>query len=364
MTALANPGVAGSEASPVRRSRSVVVRLVVSVVVLSALLLAAAAVSVSIGAFGIPIPNVVSALLDVVGIEAGEATRTEYLVIEQLRLPRLLVGAFVGMGLGVAGATMQALFRNPMADPGIIGVSAGAATGAVVALAFKLTGWFPFALQAFAFAGAIGAAFLVYGIALIGGRFSMATLLLAGIAISAFLSAVMSTMILLVPDEENLRGIVYWLAGGLSGSTWEYVRVAAVPIVLGAAVVAVFARDLNLLLLGDEVAQSTGVPVNRVRPVLLAVAAVMTGAAVAVSGTIAFVGLVVPHIVRLVVGPDHRVLIPSSALAGALFVVLADTVARVVVHPAELQVGMVTAFIGAPFFLVVLLRNKRRAGVI
>lgn len=326
------------------------------------LLLGAGAVSVSVGAFGISLESVTSVFLGFAGIEFGSATRTEQLVIEQLRLPRLLVGALVGMGLGVAGATMQALFRNPMADPGIIGVSAGAATGAVVALAFKLTGWFPFALQAFAFTGAIGAAFLVYGIALVGGRFSMATLLLAGIAISAFLSAVMSTVILMVPDEENLRGIVYWLAGGLSGSGWEYVRVAAMPILLGVGVITVFARDLNLLLLGDEIARSTGVPVDWLRPILLTVAAIITGAAVAVSGTIAFVGLVVPHVVRLIVGPDHRVLIPASALAGALFVVLADTVARLAVRPAELQVGMVTAFIGAPFFLALLLRNQRRAG--
>ncbi|MEX1023235.1 MAG: iron chelate uptake ABC transporter family permease subunit [Dehalococcoidia bacterium] len=332
--------------------------------VLVALLLLAGTLSVSVGAFSIPFQNAASVLLGLVNIEFASATRTEQLVIEQLRLPRLLVGIVVGMGLGVAGATMQALFRNPMADPGIIGVSAGAATGAVVALAFKLTGWFPFALQAFAFAGAIGAAFLVYGIALVGGRFSMATLLLAGIAISAFLSAVMSTIILMVPDEENLRGIVYWLAGGLSGSGWQHVRVAAVPILLGATVIIAFARDLNLLLLGDELARSTGVSVDRLRPVLLTIAAIMTGAAVAVSGTIAFVGLVVPHVVRLIVGPDHRVLMPSSALAGALFIVLADTVARMAVRPAELQVGMVTAFIGAPFFLLVLLRNKSRAGVI
>ena len=347
-----------------RPARGVVGRLLASVAVLLVLLLAAGTLSVSVGAFAIPFEHSLSVLLGFVHIDFASATRTEELVIEQLRLPRLLVGISVGMGLGVAGATMQALFRNPMADPGIIGVSAGAATGAVVALAFKLTGSFPFALQAFAFAGAIGAAFLVYGIALIGGRFSMATLLLAGIAISAFLSAVMSTIILMVPDEENLRGIVYWLAGGLSGSGWSHVRVAAVPIVLGAAVITAFARDLNLLLLGDEVARSTGVPVDRLRPMLLTVAAVITGAAVAVSGTIAFVGLVVPHILRLIVGPDHRILVPASALAGALFIVLADILARMAVRPAELQVGMVTAFIGAPFFLLVLLRNKSRAGVI
>jgi len=347
-----------------RVTRGMVARVFACVSVLSILLLVAGACSVAIGAVSISLPSVVSALLAVVGIEWGTVTRTEYLVIEQLRLPRLIVGIIVGAALGVAGATMQALFRNPMADPGIIGVSSGAATGAVIALAFKLTGIFPFALQAFAFTGAVGAAFLVYGISLIGGRFSMATLLLAGIAISAFLSAVTSTIILLVPDQENLRGIIYWLSGGLSGSSWSHVRVAAVPVFAGTLLITLYARDLNLLLLGDEVARSTGVSVDRLRPVLLGVSAMITGAAVAVSGTIAFVGLVVPHVVRLIVGPDHRVLLPCSACAGALFLVVADIVARAVARPAELQVGMVTAFIGAPFFLFILLRHRSRAGAL
>lgn len=363
VNASADAATMPEEAQRVRERRGVVPRLALAVAVLSVLIVVASAFSVSIGAFSIPLRSVVSVFLGMVGIEAGSASRTEYLVIEQLRLPRLIVGILVGAALSVAGATMQALFRNPMADPGIIGVSAGAALGAVIALAFQLTALFPFALQALAFSGAVAAAFLVYGVSLVGGRSSMATLLLSGIAISAFLGAMTSTIILLVPDED-LRGIMYWLSGGLSGSNWAHVRVAALPVAVGALFVTSFARDLNLLLLGDEVARSTGVPVGWLRPLLLAVSAIITGAAVAVSGTIAFVGLVVPHIVRLIVGPDHRVLIPTSALTGALFMVVADIVARVTARPAELQVGMVTAFIGAPFFLLILLRNRHRAGAL
>ena len=265
------------------------------------------------------------------------------------------------MALGVAGATMQGLFRNPMADPGIIGVSTGGAVGAVVAIATGATGLFFLALPTFAFVGALVATFLVYGIAAVGGHFSMATLLLAGVAVNAFLGAIVSAIIILLPDNGALREILFWLAGGLDSRSWEHVRISA-PLILGAAaVIMLMSRDLNLLMLGDDEARSMGVRVGRARTTLLAVAALATGAAVAVSGTIAFVGLVTPHILRLVMGPDHRVLIPLSAAGGALFVILADTVARTVIQPAEFRVGVLTAFVGAPFFILLLIKNKRQA---
>ena len=271
-----------------------------------------------------------------------------------------MVGALVGMALGVAGATMQGLFRNPMADPGIIGVSAGGAVGAVVAIATGITGLFFLALPAFAFIGALGASFLVYGIAAIGGRFSMATLLLAGVAVNAFLGAIVSAIIILLPDNGALREILFWLAGGLDSRSWEHVRISAPLILAGTAVIAIMARDLNLLTLGDDEARSMGLRVGVTRITLLGAAALVTGSAVAVSGTIAFVGLVTPHILRLVLGPDHRVLVPMSALGGAAFVILADTVARSVIQPAELPVSIITAFVGAPFFIFLLIKNKRQ----
>ena len=342
------------------RQMGISARLAIGLSALLALVLAVGLVSLSLGPVDIPVSHVTWIVLSAIGIDVPEFGRTEQLVIEQIRLPRIIVGAAVGMALGIAGATMQGLFRNPMADPGIIGVSAGGALGAVVAIATGLTGLFFLALPVFAFVGAMAAAFLVYGIAVVGGHFSMATLLLAGVAVNAFLGAVVSAIILFLPDNEALREILFWLAGGLDSRSWEHVRIAG-PLIIGSAVILLLmARDLNLLMLGDDEARSMGVRVGATRIVLLAAAALATGAAVAVSGTIAFVGLVIPHILRLLLGPDNRVLIPMSALGGAAFVILADTVARMIIEPAEFRVGVLTAFVGAPFFILLLIKNKRQ----
>ena len=343
------------------RQSSVTARLAVGSSFLLALVLAAALVSLSLGPVNIPASHVASIVLSLLGLDFADFSRTEQLVIEQIRLPRIVVGASVGMALGVAGATMQGLFRNPMADPGIIGVSAGGAVGAVVAIATGMAGLFFLALPTFAFVGAMAATFLVYGIAAVGGRFSMATLLLAGVAVNAFLGAVVSAVIILLPDNDALREILFWLAGGLDSRSWEHVRISAPLILGGFAVIVLMARDLNLMMLGDDEARSMGVRVGLARPTLLAAAALATGAAVAVSGTIAFVGLVTPHVIRLVLGPDHRVLVPMSAAGGAVFVIVADTVARTIVQPAEFRVGVLTAFVGAPFFILLLIKNKRKA---
>ena len=342
------------------RRMTVTGRLVVGAAALGALVVASAAISLSVGPVGIPVGNIGSIVLSLFGFEAGGFARTEQLVVEQIRLPRIVIGALVGGALGAAGAAMQGLFRNPMADPGIIGVSSGGALGAVVAISTGMAGLFFLALPAFAFVGAVGAAFLVYGIAAVGGRFSMATLLLAGVAVNAFISAIVSAIVILLPDNGALREVIFWLAGGLDSRSWEHVRVAAPPILAGAGVIMLMARDLNLLTLGDDEARSMGVRVEAARVVLLGAAALVTGAAVAVSGVIGFVGLVTPHILRLLVGPDHRALIPMSALGGAVFVLAADTVARTIIQPAEFRIGVLTAFLGAPFFIFLLIRNKRQ----
>ena len=346
------------------RRAGVTTRLSVGCTLLALLASGVALASLSMGPVEIPPVRVAAIVLAALGLDFGGFNRTEQLVIEQIRLPRIVVGALVGMALGVSGATMQGLFRNPMADPGIIGVSAGGALGAVLAIALGMTGLFFLALPAFAFAGAVSAAFLVYGIAAVGGRFSMATLLLAGVAVNAFLGAAVSATITLLPENGALRETLFWLAGGLEGRSWEHVRIAAPLVLGGVAVMTLMARDLNLLMLGDDEAQSMGVRVGAARPALLAAAALATGAAVAVSGAIAFVGLVTPHLLRLTLGPDHRVLVPMSALGGAVFVVLADTVARIAVQPAELRVGVLTAFVGAPFFVFLLIKNNRRANAL
>ena len=343
------------------RQWGIATRLAFGSASLGLLLLGAALLSLSMGPVEIPAAHVASIIFSYVGLDLVESGRTDELVIQQIRLPRIIVGGIVGMALGVAGATMQGLFRNPMADPGIIGVSAGGALGAVVTIATGATSLFFLALPLFAFAGAVAASFLVYGIAAVGGRFSMATLLLAGVAVNAFLGAVISAIIIFLPDNAALREILFWLAGGLDSRAWEHVRISAPFIIGGLGIILLMTRDLNLLMLGDDEARSMGVRVGPARIILLSAAAMATGAAVAVSGTIAFVGLVTPHVLRLLLGPDHRVLIPMSALGGGAFVILADTVARTVIQPAELRVGILTAFVGAPFFIFLLIKNKRRA---
>ena len=335
-------------------------RLAAGAGVLIVLLAAIMLVALSTGPLDIPVTHVVAIIVEPTGIHLADYDRTEELVVKQIRLPRIVVGALVGMALGVAGAAMQALFRNPLADPGTIGVASGGAAAAVIAIATGASTLFFLALPLFALAGAIGTAFLVYAIAIASGRFSIATLILAGVAVSAFMGAVISLVIIAVPEQGTLRGILFWLAGGLDSRSWDHVWLSGPLILIGGGVIIAFARDLNLLMMGDDDAGSMGVHVRVMRPVLLTAAALVTGVAVAVSGMIAFVGLIVPHMLRLIFGPDNRVLVPLSALGGAVFVVLADEIARTVISPAELRVGIITSFIGAPFFLFLLLRHNRR----
>jgi iron complex transport system permease protein len=289
-----------------------------------------------------------------VGFEVSEQAAV---IVRRIRLPRIVLGAVVGFALAAAGAVMQGFFRNPMADPSIIGVSSGAAVGAVAAIAVPAALPLGLGVQGAAFAGAILAAFGVYAIASEGGRTPVATLLLAGVAVQTLLGAAVS--FLLLQSGESLEQAVFWLMGHLHYATWGDVRAALAVVPAGFLVLLVYARDLNVLLLGEEDARNLGIEVERTKRVLLAVSAVVTAAAVAVSGVIGFVGLVVPHMMRLVVGPDHRVLLPTSALAGASFLVLTDTVARA--GPAELPVGIVTSAVGAPFFLYLLRTREVRA---
>jgi len=276
-------------------------------------------------------------------------------IVRRLRLPRIALAAVVGFALASAGAVMQGFFRNPMADPSIVGVSSGAAVGAVATIALPLA--IPFGLQAAAFVGALVTAFAVYVIATTDGRTPVATLLLAGIAVQTFLGAVISY--LLLQSGESLEQAVYWLMGHLRNSSWAEVEVTLPLAILAFAVLLAYARDLNVMLLGEGDAQALGIEVERSKRILLAVSSVITAAAVAVAGVIGFVGLIVPHVMRLLVGPDHRVLLPTSALAGATFLVLTDTLARA--GPVELPVGIVTAAFGAPFFLFLLRRREVHA---
>ena len=286
------------------------------------------------------------------GFDVADSTA---LIVQQIRLPRILLGAIVGFALALAGTVMQGFFRNPMADPSIIGVSSGAAVGAVAFIVLPLS--VPFGRSAFAFSGALVAAFVVYAVATERGQTPVATLLLAGIALQTFLGAVISFLLLGAGD--NLETAVYWLMGHLHDSTWGRIRLALPVVLVFFVVLLAYARDLNVLLLGEEDAHTLGIEVERTKRVLLATSSLVTAAAVAVSGVIGFVGLIVPHMMRLLVGPDHRILLPTSALAGAVFLVATDTVARS--GPAEIPVGIVTAALGAPFFLYLLRKREVHA---
>jgi len=278
-------------------------------------------------------------------------------IILELRLPRVLLAALVGGGLAVAGATMQALLRNPLAEPYILGMSAGASVGAVGVLALGLAASYEWALPLAAFVGAIGAIALVFRIAVSAGRgMDVRVLLVAGVVIAAFFSACI-TFILSISSARTVQSAVLWIMGSFASADWGDVVTAAAYTLPAVVALLALARPLNLMAIGEETALYLGANVEGVKRAALGVAALITGASVAVAGVIGFVGLVVPHAVRLLIGSDNRALLPLAFLAGAAFLTLADLAARVTLAPTEIPVGVVTAFVGVPLFLVLLRRS-------
>ncbi|NNF37550.1 MAG: iron ABC transporter permease [Gemmatimonadetes bacterium] len=277
--------------------------------------------------------------------------------IVELRVPRVLLAALVGGGLALAGATFQALLRNPLAEPYILGISGGAATGAVAVLALGLTTLGSWALPLAAFAGALLAILLVFGVAASADRrLDVRVLLLAGVVVGAFFSAAIA-MILALAEARTVRSAVLWMMGSVAGASWSDVGVAAAYTLPAALILLGLARPLNLLSVGEESAAYLGADVESVKRTAYVVASLVTAAGVAVAGVIGFVGLVIPHALRLVVGSDHRVLLPLSLLVGATFLVLADLGARTLLGSTEIPIGVVTAFVGVPVFLVLLRRS-------
>lgn len=324
-------------------------------------LLVAITISIAHGSSNIPYGDVAGILLSNLGIGSQAAyPDAQIRIILMVRLPRALAGALVGGALAIAGATMQGIFRNPLADPGTIGVSAGSGVGAVLAITTGLAASSLWTLPLFAFVTGMSAALLVYILSLHNGRTHTSTLLLAGVAVNSFLGAVTSTLLLMAADYGEVQAILTWLVGGLRGRGMAYVDIIVLPILISTGLLYAYGRDLNLLLLGEETAQGLGVNVARTRFTLLMLASLLTGTAVSIAGGIGFVGLIVPHALRLIIGPDHRLLLPASALGGAIFLVLCDTAARLLIQPAEIQVGLITAMLGAPFFLFLLWRNRRQ----
>lgn len=277
-------------------------------------------------------------------------------IILQIRLPRILLAVVVGACLSGSGCIMQGLFRNPMADPFILGISSGAAVGAAMAIVMECVFRSVYYIPLFAFIGSSITIFTVYTIARTQGGMSVETLLLSGIAISTFLSAVLSFLIYI--SEKWLHSLYFWLLGGFGTASWNYVLLIFPFAVCGLIGSFLFSRDLNAMLLGEETANHLGVEVDTIKKILVLLTSLMTAAAVSVSGIIGFVGLIIPHMVRIFTGPDHRILLPISTIVGGIFMIWADNVARTVIAPAELPVGIVTAFFGAPFFIYLLRKKK------
>lgn len=328
-----------------------------------------AVLAAGIGAVAIPPSGVLAVMVGWITGAPDALAGREALVIVGIRLPRLLTGMLIGAALAVAGALLQGLFRNPLADPGLVGVSAGAglAAAATIVLGDTLLAGLlaamgstrvPFAiLPLAAFLGGLASTLLLYGIATRAGRTSVATMLLAGIALGAMAGAATGFLAFL-SDDRQLRDLTFWSLGSLGGASWSKLAVIA-PLLLPLFVALPFlARGMNALALGEAEAFHLGLNVQRLKTVVILLVALATGASVAAAGVIGFVGIVVPHLLRLAIGPDHRFLLPLSALAGGSLLVAADIVARIAVAPAELPIGIVTAAIGAPFFLWLLMRRR------
>jgi iron complex transport system permease protein len=329
-----------------RRPPSIPVRLsLLALVLLGALLLA-----VAVGAVPISPRNVIEAL-------SGRADSVTRVIVLDLRLPRAVAAILIGAGLAVAGTVFQALLRNPLAEPYILGVSGGAAVAAVAVIGFAgaVAGW---AVPLAAFGGGIGAILLVFRIAASVGRaLDTRVLLLAGVVVGAFFNAVIM-LLLTLADVETFRSAIFWMMGSLASATWPTVGLLAVSTLPALLLLLALARPLNLMAVGEETALYLGTPVERVKRTAYVVASLLVAAGVAAAGVIGFVGLIVPHALRLLWGGDHRFLLPGSALAGAGFLLLADTAARTAAAPVELPVGVVTALVGVPVFVLLLTRRS------
>ncbi|MFF8612030.1 FecCD family ABC transporter permease [Streptomyces sp. NPDC015350] len=345
-----------SSAPGARRPRT----LVLTVVLLAALAVACL-LSAGLGAYHIPLGDVLSSVQHRIGLGGAALDRVGESVLWNVRLPRVVLALLVGASLGCAGALMQGVFGNPLAEPGVIGISSGAAVGAVGSIALGLTFLGNWTITVCAFVAGLATVLLVYALSRSGGRTEVVTLILTGIAVNAFAGALIGLFVFFA-DNAQISQITFWQLGSLAQATWPKVLAVLPCAALGLLVAPFHARKLDLLALGERPARHLGVDVERLRIVLVLVVALLTAAAVAVAGIISFVGLLVPHLLRMANGPGHRFLVPGSALGGALVLVVGDLAARTVAAPAELPLGVLTAFFGSPFFFWLLRRTRRKQG--
>lgn len=333
------------------------------VLALVAALAVTTVVSITSGQYDLSPTALIGVLLRGIGIDTAwaPAAATDYGVIYNLRLPRLVLGLLVGAALAVSGVLMQAIFGNPLADAGVVGVSSGAALGAAASITFGLATFGLWTTPVFAFLGGLAAVFAVYLLSRSGGRTEVVTLLLTGIAINAIAGAGMAFLTFLGTTSTREQ-IVFWQLGSLNGALWSNIQLVAPLVAVGVVVALLVAPSLDLFALGERTARHLGVRVELLRLVVIVTVALLVCAAVAFAGIIGFAGLVVPHLMRMIIGPAHLPLVIASALGGALLIALADLVARTAVPLADLPIGMITSLVGGPFFLWLLVRTRRRSG--
>lgn len=336
-----------------------------TILILFLALILSIAVFSTIGTANIKVTDtikIVSSKLPIIGkhIDVSNISDSYKTIILKIRLPRVLLGVLVGASLSSAGVAFQGMFKNPMADPYVIGISSGAALGAAIAIVTGMNINFLgiSSISFSAFIGALVSVFLVYFISRVKNKVPVTTLLLSGIAIGQFFTSIMS--FLMVIYSKDVQKIIFWTLGSLAGKGWEPLIKISIPTILSIIVLNFFARDLNIMLTGEDSAQNLGVEVEKIKIYILIICAFMIAMVVSVSGIIGFVGLIIPHIVRLIVGPDHRILLPSAALIGGIFMIFSDTIARIIISPVEVPVGIITALFGGPFFIY-LLRKKKKA---
>ena len=309
-------------------------------------------ICISIGPVNIPIKETVKILLSHI-VDFQAINQTYSAIILKIRLPRIILAVITGAALSVAGVAFQALLRNPLADPYVLGVSSGAALGASIGIALGLLSLTPF----IGFIGALVTMYIVYNLAKTGQRIPVTSLLLAGVVMGAFLASLISLLMSLL--GKDMHKIMFWLMGSLSHANTNLIIIVFILVLIGIIIIYSLSRELNIILLGEESAQHLGVSIELVKKILFASASLITGAVVSITGLIGFVGLIIPHTVRLLIGPKHNNLILGSALVGSIFLIIADTVARTIIAPAEIPIGVITALVGAPFFLFLLIKKKK-----
>ena len=333
-------------------------------IILASLLVLVIVTCVSLGAVSVPFDEVLRVIAGKLPwSDAGAGVgKSHELIVWNVRLPRVLLAATIGGGLSIVGAVMQAMFRNPLAEPGILGWSSGGAFFAVVAI---YTGiyqrWF-LLLPLVAFAGTLLTAYAVYGISRYRGFVENTTLLLCGVALGTLFVS-LTTFVLSVSNAWSMKEMLFWIMGGVDSRTWTHFATAAVPVLTASVILLFYAKNLNARLLGYETAKTLGVDIEKTTRHLIVLSSLIVGASVAVSGIVGFVGLIIPHSVRLIIGVDHRRLLPASFIAGAIFLPVADLIARTVMSPEELRLGIITSFIGVPFFVFLLRRNFSGKGI-